>query len=44
MTLSQKDTQKAEQVGSNGGTVSTTGMSSGDKQQTDAAVARGQGR
>lgn len=44
MTVSPKEIQKAEQVGAQGGTVPTTGRSSADKQQIDAAVARGQGR
>lgn len=44
MSASDKDVQQAEKIGSQGGTVNTTGMSSGDKEKIDAAVARGQGR
>lgn len=44
MTVSPKEIQKAEQVGAQGGNVSTNGLPSADKQQIDAAVLRGQGR
>ena len=44
MAVSDKTIKQAEQTGKSGGTVSTTGMPSSDKQAIDAAVARGQGR
>lgn len=44
MTVSQKQIQNAENTGAQGGNVNTTGMSTTNKQQIDAAVARGKGK
>lgn len=41
MGVTQKDLDQAKQAGEKGNTVSTTGMSHGDKQKIDAAVNAG---
>lgn len=39
--MDQREQQRLRQIGASGGTVNTNGMSSTQKQQTDAAINQG---